>query len=79
MDGPINFGDRNSWWGLLVDGFHEPNYQIPYNPSYYQELFENYGWQLYFNQYTYKRSMGSEVGLTNRFFQRAQTTLNNPD
>ena len=23
--------------------------------------------------------MGSEVGLTNRFFQRAQTTLNNPD
>ena len=22
MDGPINFGDRDKWWGLLVDGFN---------------------------------------------------------
>ena len=79
MDGPINFGDRNSWWGLLVDGFHEPNYQMPYNPSYYQTLFEQYGWQLYFNQYTYKRPMGAEVGLTDRFYERAQRTLQLPD
>ncbi len=21
MDGPINFGSRDAWWGLLVDGF----------------------------------------------------------
>src|SRR5699024_7027135 len=26
MDGPINFGDRLNWWGLLVNGFYEPNY-----------------------------------------------------
>jgi len=25
MDGPINFGERDKWWGLLVDGFSEPN------------------------------------------------------
>ena len=23
MDGSINFGDRMSWWGVLVDGFHK--------------------------------------------------------
>lgn len=57
MDGPINFGERDKWWGLLVDGFEiEPNYQCNYNPRYYQELFENYGFQLYFKQYTFIRN-----------------------
>ena len=57
MDGPINFGDRDKWWGLLVDGFEiEPNYQCNYNPSYYQELFENYGFEVYFKQYTFIRN-----------------------
>lgn len=79
MDGPINFGDRNSWWGLLVDGFHEPNYQMPYNFKYYQGLFENYGWQLYFNQYTYQRPMGSEVQVADRINEKADQHLNNSD
>lgn len=79
MDGPINFGDRNSWWGLLVDGFHEPNYQMPYNFGYYKELFENYGWQLYFNQYTYQRPMGAEVDFSERFYQKANLNIDNPD
>lgn len=79
MDGPINFGDRNSWWGLLVDGFYEPNYQMPYNFQYYKELFENYGWQLYFNQYTYRRPMGSEVNFTERFYEKANINKDNPD
>ncbi|MDH5598284.1 MAG: hypothetical protein OEY34_04115, partial [Cyclobacteriaceae bacterium] len=56
MDGPINFGERDKWWGLLVDGFDkEPNYCCNYNFSYYKELFEAYGFKLYFNQYTYYR------------------------
>ena len=60
MDGPINFGDRDSWWGLLVSGFEfQPLYCNPYNPPYYQELFENYGWQNYFNQHTYSRKIKS--------------------
>ncbi len=53
MDGPVNFGDRNSFWGCLVDGFSEPVFNMPYNPSYYKELFESYGFKNYFNQYTY--------------------------
>lgn len=56
MDGPINFGDRDKWWGLLVDGFDiEPNYLQQYNFSYYRELFETYGFKTYFRQYTYAR------------------------
>ncbi|MFT7589613.1 MAG: hypothetical protein ACI959_001833 [Limisphaerales bacterium] len=53
MDGPINFGERNNWWGLLVDGFTEPVYTMNYNPKYYQTLFENYGFKDYFKQYSY--------------------------
>lgn len=50
MDGPINFGERDRWWGLLVSGFDEPLYCMNYNPPYYKSLFENYGFEVYFNQ-----------------------------
>jgi len=50
MDGPINFGERDRWWGLLVNGFDEPLYCMNYNPPYYQTLFENYGFKPYFHQ-----------------------------
>lgn len=54
MDGPVNFGPRDSWWGVLVQGYEfQPLYANPYNPPYYKELFENYGFQNYFNQNTY--------------------------
>jgi len=56
MDGPINFGDRDKWWGLLADGFEiEPNYLQHYNFTYYRDLFEAYGFKTYFQQYTYGR------------------------
>ena len=58
MDGPINFGDRDSWWGLLVKVFDDkPMYACPYNPEYYVRLFENYGFKNYFNQHTYSREL----------------------
>ena len=50
MDGPINFGERDRWWGLVVEGFQPPLYGMNYNPPYYQELFENYGFQPFFHQ-----------------------------
>ena len=79
VDGPINFGDRNIWWGLLVDGFTEPNYQMPYNFPYYKEFFENYGFQLYYRQFTYQRPMGSEVALSSRMYEKSKLTIDNPD
>lgn len=57
MDGPINFGERDQWWGLLVEGFHEPLYNMNYNFPYYIELFENYGFKTYFNQECYSMLM----------------------
>lgn len=57
MDGPINFGERDKWWGLLVKGFIEPNYCMPYNFQYYQSFFEEYGFKIYFEQYTYHRKV----------------------
>ncbi len=54
MDGPVNFGSRDAWWGLLVEGYEfQPLYENPYNPPYYKALFENYGFRNYFNQNTY--------------------------
>ncbi|MEO6820541.1 MAG: hypothetical protein ABI266_07775, partial [Ginsengibacter sp.] len=48
MDGPINFGERDRWWGLVVKGFKPPIYLMNYNPPYYQKLFENYGFKNFF-------------------------------
>jgi len=53
MDGPINFGERDRFWGLLVEGFGSPSYMENYNPPYYRILFEDYGFRLYFEQNTY--------------------------
>lgn len=50
MDGPINFGEKERWWGLQVEGFQEPMYCMNYNPPYYKELFESYGFEVYYNQ-----------------------------
>lgn len=63
MDGPVNFGDRSDFWGVLVEGFTEPLYLNPYNFPYYKEHFEAYGFQNYFNQYSYLRPM--ELGDLN--------------
>lgn len=58
MDGPINFGERNQFWGLLIKNFTDPSsYGMNYNPPYYRNLFEDYGFQVYFEQYVYKRDL----------------------
>jgi len=43
MDGPINFGENDNFWGLLVEGFTHPSYGMNYNFPYYKDLFEAYG------------------------------------
>jgi hypothetical protein len=50
MDGPINFGERDSWWGLQIAGYQEPLYKMNYNPPYYKTFLENYGMEIYYNQ-----------------------------
>lgn len=50
MNGPINFGENDMWWGLLVDGFTSPFYGMNYNPPYYKALFEAYGFTVKYEQ-----------------------------
>lgn len=78
MDGPVNFGERDSFWGCLVEGYTEPLYNMPYNFPYYKDLFLNYGFGLYFNQYTYHmKFIRSE--LQDVVAEKGMRVLNNPD
>jgi GNAT superfamily N-acetyltransferase len=56
MDGPVNFGERNQFWGCLTKNFTDPNsYAMNYNPPYYPAFFERYGFGVFFEQYLYTR------------------------
>lgn len=69
MDGPINFGENDNFWGLLVEGFTQPGYGMQYNPPYYKEFFEDYGFKPYFSMVSNHLSM--DVGLKPRFLKIA--------
>ncbi len=78
MDGPINFGDRDKWWGLLVIGYDkDPNYNCNYNFPYYQKFFEDYGFETYFEQFTFARK--TEEPLNPRLQEKADRVFKNPD
>ena len=78
MDGPINFGDRDKYWGLLVEGFDiPPIYGMPFNPTYYAALIENYGFKNYYNQYWFKMSVDDD--LPPKFQERYQKFKAKPD
>ena len=78
MDGPINFGDKNQFWGLLIENFTDPPiYGTNYNPPYYRSLLEGYGFRLYFNQLFFKRSV--EVAAQPIFHRKYNQIINDPD
>lgn len=52
MDGPVNFGDRDSFWGLLIEMKSYPSYREAYQPTYYKAFFENYGFEKIIEQKT---------------------------
>ncbi|MBT8327647.1 MAG: hypothetical protein KJP21_07980 [Bacteroidia bacterium] len=52
VEAPVNFGERDKYWGLLVEGFENPSYQEPYNFPYYKDIFENFGFVKEFEQTT---------------------------
>lgn len=45
IDGIINFGERDKFWGLLTRGFQPPLYQENYHPPYYRTFFERRHYQ----------------------------------
>jgi len=70
MDGPINFGENDNNWGLLVDGFMHQGFGMPYNKKYYREFFEEYGFKNYFEQYSYHRVVRGTDGKLEQFPDR---------
>jgi hypothetical protein len=77
MDGPINFGERERWWGLQVEGFQEPLYCMNYNPPYYEQLFKNYGFDVYFNQICFALKVKDR--LPDKFYVRHDEIEKDPD
>jgi len=77
MDGPVNFGNRDNFWGCLKEGFYENTFNMPYNFPYYNELFENYGFKNYFNQYVYYKKISE--GASGVTHAKAERILKNPD
>jgi hypothetical protein len=77
MDGPINFGERDKWWGLLIDGFDEPLYGLNYNPPYYKNLIEQFGCQIFYNQLCY--GMTHEHVNLNRYQKMYEVYKADPD
>jgi GNAT superfamily N-acetyltransferase len=78
MDAPINFGSRERWWGLLVDGFTEPSYGMNYNFPYYKDLFEAYGFKNYFYQYSYLCPVNHD-NFSPVFKEKAERIARNPE
>jgi len=52
VDGPVNFGENDKYWGLLIDGFNYPSFGMNYNPPYYKNFFEKYGFEKQYEQLT---------------------------
>ncbi len=77
MDGPINFGERDRWWGLIVEGFQSPLYGMNYNPPYYQKLFEDYGFRNFYNQICFGLDPRKE--LTPKILDRHAQIAQDPD
>jgi hypothetical protein len=64
MDGPVNFGENNKFWGLMIDNFDfPPYYGQNYNPPWYKTFFQSYGFKIYFNQLVYHRLVDKELPL----------------
>jgi GNAT superfamily N-acetyltransferase len=76
MDGPINFGENDTFWGLLVDGFVPPSYGMNYNHVYYKGFFEEYGFFPYFEQVT--NHLDYTKPFPERFWKIANWISNKP-
>jgi hypothetical protein len=76
MDGPINFGENDKFWGLLVEGFKPASLGMNYNPPYYQQLFETYGFIKRYDQFT--NFLDATVPLPERFTKISDWVMRKP-
>jgi hypothetical protein len=76
MDGPINFGENDSFWGLLVEGFTPPSFGMNYHQPYYRQLFESYGFVTLYQQIT--NHLAVKKPFPERFTKIANWVANKP-
>jgi hypothetical protein len=76
MDGPINFGENDKYWGLLILGQKPPSLGMNYNPAYYVNLFESYGFQKLYDQFT--NFLDPRAPLPERFTKIADWVMKKP-
>lgn len=78
MDGPINFGEKDKFWGLTIDSFDRaPYYGQNFNPDYYVPFFRDYGFQEFYQQLIFFRK--THDPLQQKFEERAQKLMTDPD
>ena len=74
IDGPINFGEKEAYWGLLIENFTDMgSFRMNYNLPYYRSLFEDYGFQIYYEQLCYRRDL--HVPAQEVFVRKSQQLL----
>ncbi|WP_394347784.1 GNAT family N-acetyltransferase [Pedobacter hiemivivus] len=76
MDGPINFGENDSFWGLLVEGFTQPSYGMNYHHPYYHSFFTDYGFKTEYQQIT--NHLAVRNPFPERFTKIANWVANKP-
>ncbi|MBC8343771.1 MAG: GNAT family N-acetyltransferase [Bacteroidetes bacterium] len=76
MLGPINLGENDKFWGLLVEGFTKPAFGMQYHKSYYKAFFEEYGFDTFFEQLTNKLILDKRY--PERFYRIAEWLLKKP-
>ncbi|MCB8994570.1 MAG: GNAT family N-acetyltransferase [Bacteroidales bacterium] len=77
MDGPVNFGENDSHWGLLADGFMHPGIGMPYHLPYYKDLFFSYGFEIFFKQFSFHLDLTKK--FPERFWKIAEWIGKKPD
>jgi hypothetical protein len=76
MEGPINFGENDKFWGLLVDGFKPPSLGMNYNPPYYVDFFEAYGFKKEYDQFT--NFLSATTPMPERFTKISDWVMRKP-
>ncbi len=76
-DGPINFGEKEAYWGLLVENFKDmSSFRMNYGRPYYRAFFENYGFQTYYEQLCFKRDLS--VPAQEVFVRKSNQLMSEP-
>ena len=76
MEGPINFGENDKFWGLLVEGFKPASLGMNYNPPFYEQFFTSYGFEKLYDQFT--NVLDPNVPLPERFRKISDWVMNKP-